>query len=544
MPGALLAVIGGELPAQDLIKMCAVSPYRGEYRCFVDADVALAVQSDRLSEHWHESERLVLGLHGYVHFADQEVGFKTADALAERYLRDGDRLWPALRGEFAVLLWDRLSRALKVYRDPMNGRFLHHANDHRRQLLATEVRQIRAVRREPSTLNMAALNALSTSYALPEPHSPFNEITRLQSGHCTVWKTPNAAPVATAIKTVLDVLDPAAAKISPADVCAQTERLVDQALRRTLGPGSNHVLLSGGLDSRLVYAAALKAVGSAKVQAVSHRFAQMDCDESATIAAVHSVLGTEGIYVDYDPAQFEASFTQMLDLCDYPVFLTSHLTAQLLDVIPPNGQGVVLGGFGGDEIFICKPRAMVTNTLATRWRWRREIIHWLASRAARRQPAAFLKDVIFALLPDPLYRRITAWRHPKRAQVDRAQTQLQQFVLKQKHSAHGFYGMLEQLSATRGLDLRMPFRDLDLCAFLQSIHPLGLLRSGDERGLEKSVLERYLQLPDSLTLQPKVNYTQVVELAVRVWPEMSDGPYRMEKAMKAFLSRFISRYSC
>jgi asparagine synthetase B (glutamine-hydrolysing) len=541
MLGGLLAVVGFDpAPRDKLLVMSAVSPYRGALRFFADAELAIGVQAIDPDRAFFVSDDWVVAMHGYVHFADRPVGTQSAHTIAERFALEGDLLWPKLRGEHAVVVLNRHQRALTIWRDPMNGRFLHHCQDQSITLIATEIRQLRAVCRTPLTLSRPVLKLLASSYSLPEPRTPYSEVKRFESGVRYQLNAAGAITDQRRLNSVLDRLDPTATKMAPTDVVSETERLVDQAVARTVDAHCNTVYLSGGLDSRLVYAAALRQRGSSSVTALSHRFGTLDCDELPTIEAVHHSLQTVGRYLDYDPAQFEHSFEAMLTRCDYPVFLTSHLTQQLLEVTAANS--VVLGGFGGDEIFIANPRAMIDAPITQRWTYRVEVLSWLHSSWKQRSFRGRLEDIVHALTPAAVYQNLRSIRRGQ-SKLSAEQARLRWFVLQRKHSAHGFYGMLEQLPASYGLDLRIPFRDLDLCAFLQSVHPLGLLQNGDTRGLQKLVLQRYLRLPASLTPQPKVNYTHVVERAIRSWPEMLEQSYRMESAMDAFIERFIARHS-
>lgn len=543
MLGGLLAVLGGERsPRETLLQMSEVSPYRGGLRFYADAQLAIGAQAIDPDAAFFVSDTLVLAVHGYVHFADRSPNEQSARAIAERFSQQREALWPQLRGEYSIILLDRQSRALWIWRDPMNGRFLHYSSDGATTLIATEIRQLRAVRSAPLTVARPVLAQLARSYSLAEPLTPFNEVQRFESGVCYRLTCNGAIVDHSRLPTVLDRIDPAAAKMAPVAVIEETKRLVDQALARTLGMGINTVLLSGGLDSRLVYASALAQLGSQRVTSLSHQFAGLDCDETRTIEAVHHSLQTTAHYCPYDTAEFEHSFAEMLARCDYPMFLTSHLTQQLLARIAPGVGDVVLGGFGGDEIFIANPRAVIDVPIAQRWAFRQDVAKWLGRSWRERAYRGWFEDMACALTPAALYQLVRRAVRGRGA-LSRDQARLRWFVLQRKHSTHGFYGMLEQLPASYGLDLRMPFRDLDLCAFLQSIHPLGLLSSGDTRGLQKQLLKRYLKMPISLTPQPKVNYTQVVELAVRSWPEMRDHSYRMESAMEAFVARFIASYS-
>jgi asparagine synthetase B (glutamine-hydrolysing) len=530
VPGALLAVIGGEHPADAWARMAAVSPYRGAPQLLATPGLALGIQSVDPSRQWYDSPTLALAVQGYVQFADRPIGDYAARDIAERWLASGDALWSALRGEFSIVLWRKSDRALDIIRDPLNGRPLHYTRDRDQLLIATEIRQLRAVRRDRLALDRSAIESLAHTYAFPEPTTPWREVLRFPSAQRTTVQFSGAIGHQP-IPTALDRFDADLARAEPAEQLEEAARRVEQAVRRTLGNGLHHVQLSGGLDSRLVFGIARRAAPD-RVEAISQRFAGFDCDESDIIRGVHQALGSTAQFHDYVPDAFAATFAELLARCDYPVFLTSHFTAQLLADSARAGASIVLGGFGGDELFLAQPRALLDVPLAERWRHRAALAGYWKSLPTRKLRAALAMAV-----PERIRSFARRLRHSASSQE---LARRRWHVLKRKHSAHGFYGMLEQLPASYGLDLRMPFRDVDLAAWAQSVHPLGLMRGADPRGLEIALLERWVSLPVSLTCREKVNYTQIVELAVRSWPECNSQPYRMDSAMKALVARFVA----
>ena len=109
------------------------------------------------------------------------------------------------------------------------------------------------------------------------------------------------------------------------------------------------VLLSGGLDSSLVTAAAAKS-GSGRIRTFSITVPGSDLDESERAARIASVFGTEHHALPLDAAGLEA-LDEIAPDVDEPLADSSLIPAYLVSRLTRQYVTVALGGDGGDELF-------------------------------------------------------------------------------------------------------------------------------------------------------------------------------------------------
>ncbi len=111
------------------------------------------------------------------------------------------------------------------------------------------------------------------------------------------------------------------------------------------------VLLSGGVDSSIVAAAAVRAAGH-NVRTFSVGFADQPAyDEAEYAAAVAGHLDCEHTALHLTLADIHAELMDLLDALDEPFGDSSYLPTTLLSQITRQHVTVALSGDGGDELF-------------------------------------------------------------------------------------------------------------------------------------------------------------------------------------------------
>ena len=191
--GAIVAILGEagdpEL-AERLQRMLARSPYRGESQFLVEGPLAIGIQSMGWDASLHSAGNRLVAFHGYIGNWDElaaERGWRfpehasNARKIAVAYEDLGDRLFARLRGEWAILIWNRRERVVLAARDVVGCRplFLHQHNE--RVFFATEIRQALAGSQASPRLNPRA-PADYLLFRFPENGRTFFEDVRILPG--------------------------------------------------------------------------------------------------------------------------------------------------------------------------------------------------------------------------------------------------------------------------------------------------------------------------------------------------------------------------
>ncbi len=193
------------------------------------------------------------------------------------------------------------------------------------------------------------LQALSDYLALgyiPAPRTIYRNIFKVNGAHAVTFRPgeqPQAAPWWTPAFSPKSTL-------SFADAVAETQRLLEQSMKRCLAVDDNAgVLLSGGIDSNLMLGLATKATGTPR-QTFTIGFGHAGYDERALaeIAAKHSGAEHYTRLATPDDVQILAS----LQAASGEPYADSSLVATALAMrLAAEHRSTVLTGDGGDELF-------------------------------------------------------------------------------------------------------------------------------------------------------------------------------------------------
>ncbi len=270
------------------------------------------------------------------------------ELLAAGWRRWGRRLPTHLRGEFALLIWDRDRGEGVLARDQLGVRsiFLHETATGVR--FAGEIRYLLALlprRPAPDPVSVAHWLTMSSR---PGSATLYAGIRRLNPGAMLLldrdgtreeryWAPRFEEPLAG----------------SRRELAQRVGAALDRAVERRISPeGGTGVLMSGGLDSASVAAAAARSAPG-RVSAYAAVFPEHPAvDESELIAELRSGLGLPGITAEVRAGGLLASAVEAVEDWQLPLRSWGDFWAlPLLRAAASAGVRVMLGGDGGDELF-------------------------------------------------------------------------------------------------------------------------------------------------------------------------------------------------
>jgi len=317
----------------------------------------------------------------------QGVQFRSdsdAEAVLHLYRRDGPDVVRALRGMFALALWDGQRRALVLARDRLGKKPLYYFQDARRLVFASE---IKALLQHPDVPRRPAqtLTPLLLAYGyIPAPLTAFEGIRMLPPGHLLVsrdgritltryWSPPPAAPA-----------DPAA---RAEDYLEELRAALDESVRlRLLSDVPLGAFLSGGLDSSLIVALMARQM-TAPVKTFAMGFAgEPSFDETAHARRVAALLGTDHHEFIVQPDAV-ALLPFLVWQHDQPFADSSAIPTYLVSKHTREHVTVALTGDGGDELFAGYERFHAAQ-LAARYRRAPAVLRRGIGSVVRRLPEA------------------------------------------------------------------------------------------------------------------------------------------------------------
>jgi asparagine synthase (glutamine-hydrolysing) len=273
------------------------------------------------------------------------------EVLPHLYDEYGCGMVQHLNGMFAFALWDEKRKRLFIARDRFGEKPLYWGVFDRTLLFASEPKVLLAHPAVKPDLNLNALRQYLSFDYVPAPLSIYEGISKLPAAH-TLTLEDGEIKVERYWRLSYQTRQPVPSVNEAAEQLR--DLLADSVNMRLVSDVPLGILLSGGIDSSIVAALAVRA-STETVKTFSIGFAEASFDESQYARAVAKFLGT-----DHHEERFSASLAANLvgeigAWMDEPISDPSLVPTYLLSRFTRKHVTVALGGDGGDEIFAGYP---------------------------------------------------------------------------------------------------------------------------------------------------------------------------------------------
>lgn len=467
--------------------------------------------------------------------------FKTTgdtEVLVHLYEERGADLLSAVRGMFAIAIWDAGRRRLLLARDHMGQKPLYWARDGSRVWFASELKAILAV--EPSFRSMSprALDEYLSLRFISEDRSMFEGVHKLQPGHMLeLGASGDPSP-----RRYWNLEYEPKQKIEERDAI----EALDEKLRETIGlhlvsdveVGS---FLSGGIDSGLVTAIA-SDLTQEPIQTFSLSVPHAAFDEWPAARLVSERYGTRSQQASVTPVDI-CLIPRLVAQLDEPSDPLSVCTWRIAELASRSVK-VCLGGDGGDELFGGYDRYYGIPAAAAWSNLPRAIRVHVAQRLADLTPSTgWYKDVstqvrwlntLADVEPDQRFVRSLSWLFfsedqrrslysdsflaeasgfdpcgtvSRRISADEVDAQLDRllkadlFLRLPNHPVM----ILDRMTMAHGLEGRSPFLDHELAEFVATLPASYKVRGRQRRYIQTKLAERYL--PPEVLRRPKQGFS-------------------------------------
>jgi asparagine synthase (glutamine-hydrolysing) len=269
------------------------------------------------------------------------------EVLVHLYEDEGTRMFPLLRGMFALAIWDAPRRTLILARDRLGQKPLVYREGGGRLVFASELKALLALPEAdfPRRLDPMALDHYLSYGYVPHPRTILTDTHKLPPGHYALWRAGTLA-------------------IEPywrPDWNVERDRPIEQdveELRATLGDAVREQMvsdvplgafLSGGIDSTIVVGL-MQRFSTQPVKTFAIGFTEANYDETryAELAARH--LGTEHQTFIVEPNAWE-TLPELAWQFDEPFADSSALPTWYVSRETRRAVTVAVTGDGGDELF-------------------------------------------------------------------------------------------------------------------------------------------------------------------------------------------------
>ncbi len=291
-------------------------------------------------------KELVRAGHEFRSASDTEV-------ILHGYEEWGERLLQRLRGMFAFAIWNETNQSLFIARDRLGIKPLHYYWDGERFAFASELKSLLTLPYLRTDLDHSALWDYFTYLYIPTPKTVYKFIRKLPPAHFLKFNGHEPE-----IIEYWDVTGWGVSTLTrPEAAEAVREKLFETTKVHLIADVPVGILLSGGLDSTAVTAAAVKGqppsalngAGGLPFQSFSIGFDVPEHSELEYAQIAAEAFGTVHRTRIVSQGNLAEALTQMVTLFDEPFAETSGLPTLVVSQLAAEHVKVVLAGDGGDE---------------------------------------------------------------------------------------------------------------------------------------------------------------------------------------------------
>ena len=291
-------------------------------------------------------QSLRLELEGYGHCfrstSDTEV-------IIAAYMQWGKDCVLHFNGMFAFAIYDKSHGTVFLARDRAGEKplFFHHDNGELR--FASELKALLADEAFPRKIDRSALDCYLAMGYIPGDMCILAGTNKLPAAHALLFDCESGGLRVWRYWDIPDI-EPAQHQMSEEELIDSLESLLQRAVRRQLTADVPvGLLLSGGVDSSLITALAVRNGGRLKTYTVGFKnYAKYDESEHAALIA--NYFDTEHTLLEADDIKPEILF-KLAAQYDEPMVDSSMIPTYLVSQQISQHCKVALGGDGGDELF-------------------------------------------------------------------------------------------------------------------------------------------------------------------------------------------------
>jgi len=278
-------------------------------------------------------------------------GHSDSEIIPHLYEELGIDFVGRLRGMFAIAIYDARTQTLLLARDRFGIKPLFYAPTKTRLAFGSEIRALRCLKGIDTRPDRQAVYDCAALFYIPAPETFYRGIRALQAGEI-LEASLDGSDISWKTRQYWNGCIAPDQSMCLSEAVDRAEELITAAVRRQLESDVPlGALLSGGIDSSLVSAAAQQAL-QGKLRTFNVRFPDHTYDETWAALSVAGHIGSQHVTLDMDEGQ--GTWEHIIDLLRHagqPFADTSLFAVNAVSRLMRAHVTVALSGDGGDEGF-------------------------------------------------------------------------------------------------------------------------------------------------------------------------------------------------
>jgi len=537
----MCAIFGivGEYDVSLAKKSIALLSHRGPDFCGIVQKKDLFIAHNRLSivdlsekaSQPMQKDEIILSFNGEIYNfqalqKELDIAFETqsdTEVVLRAYQKWGLAFVDRLEGMFAISIYDK--GKLFLFRDRLGKKPLYYMRGSKSFVFASEIKAILPFLKSKK-LNKDALHAYLSFLAPTPPHTFYQGIEKLESGHFAVYEDGRFE-----VKAYYDLL-PASIKIDTEEEALSSIKtsLQESIEKRLMGDVEVASLLSGGLDSSLIAALSCEMGANLKTFSLGYE-GYKKYDERKYAKEVASHLGIVNIDLELSKKSFFDNLDAVIDALDEPINDPAAIPLySLFERVKDEGIKVVLSGEGADELFLgykhyfeyldiekagdLKHKNWLNKHLQSNfsmhreWEWYKRVFN--SEVLFRSSGEKFTDSQKNLLMKENIkdgfsMKCLQAYRDRFEAFGNADESQWYSYVDLKQFQAEHFLTKLDRVSMAHGIEGRTPFLDHKLAELVFSLKPSLRYEAGVGKDLLKKVAKPYL--PEAIINRKKKGFS-------------------------------------
>jgi asparagine synthase (glutamine-hydrolysing) len=471
-----------------------------------------------------------------VHFR----GHSDTEVLLALYLREGAAMLSRLNGIFAFAIWDQHKQEMLVARDALGVKPFYYAELPAGFAFASEIKALLPLLGPDRVLDPDALHRYMSFLWCPGEGTPLKTVRKLLPGEAMVLRAGRIVRQWQWFR--LPVFEPVLGEMDEASAIGGTVAALRTAVQRQLvADVPVGAFLSGGLDSSAIVAMACEQTRDIRCFTIESSGGAEEgyTDDLPYARRVASHLGVPLDVVHIDSAQMASDLERMVYQLDEPLADPATLNVLYISQLArDSGIKVLLSGAGGDDLFTGYRRHMalgyerlwsgfpagmlrmaekLTSGLDQRYPLFRRLGK-LFSGAGLRGDArlanyfVWTKDSHLRSLYSPEFKASLGAQVATQPMLDflaplpESKPALERMLALEQRFFLADHNLIytDKMSMAAGVEVRVPFLDLDLLAFAACIPPCFKQRGTVSKWVLKRAMEPYL--PRDVIYRPKTGF--------------------------------------
>ncbi len=285
--------------------------------------------------------------------------FKTksdTEVFVHLYEEEGINFLNRLNGMFAFAMLDKRKNELLIARDRFGVKPLYYAELNNGLYFGSEIKTLKTLPFFDEEIDYEAMSIYLSLFFIPDPWTIYKKVRKLKPGHYIKVREGSIE-----VKEYSDLNFRNKVSISKDEAEFKTAELFRQAVKRQLlADVPVGVLLSGGMDSRAVLAAATEINGATESFTIT--FSEELFNEGNEAEGWSKVYNAKHHQMLYTEKMFCKEIKSRQKHLDEPYgILCDTAMQEFAFFIKEKGFKVVLSGAGGDELFAGYPTLHAAN---------------------------------------------------------------------------------------------------------------------------------------------------------------------------------------